>query len=174
MLINNGKKPESDVLRARHEAADPKARRRYILFWALAALMVAIIMAECWPVKTLETPRWDVWVVDEDGNPLEGMTVALMYHNSSAETEGHSEELITGADGHVVFPPRTIRVSTWKREFAIARTARSGAHARFGPHAGVFTFGHGLAGFAVSSGIITDWTGEPAAMESRIVAKPKG
>jgi len=173
MPDNNGKEPKNNSLRAGLSPSDRNPRRRYILFWALAASTVAIIVAACWPVTTLETPRWEVWVVDENGQPLEGMTVAMTYQNYSAESEGHIEELYTDAAGHVVFPARTITVSTLNRAIAVARSAQAGVHASFGPHAHVFAFGRGREGDAVDGRYVADWTGKPDEVKSRIVAKPR-
>jgi hypothetical protein len=174
MPNNNGKEPKNNSLRAGLSPTDPNPRRRYILFSALAASTVAIIVAARWPVTTLETPRWEVWVVDESGQPLEGMTVAMTYQNYSAESEGHIEELHTHTAGHVVFPARTIRVSPLNRVIAIARAAQAGVHASFGPHASVFAFGRGREGSAVDGRYVVVWTGKPDELKSRIVAKPRG
>jgi hypothetical protein len=167
------KDPTSEDLNGALSPTDPNPRRRYIFFWAFAAFTGAAIVAGWWQVTTLETPQWEVWVVDENGQPLEGMRVLMTYHNFSAESEGHSDELYTDATGHVVFPSRTIAVSPLNRVLAIMRSAQGGVHASFGPHASVFAFGRGREGYAVSLGMITDWTGKPYHETSRIVAEPQ-
>jgi hypothetical protein len=139
------------------------------LFWTLAASTVAIIVAAGWPVTTLETPRWEVWVVDENGQALEGVTVRLTYINYSAESAGHEQDLHTDSAGHSVFPARTITVSLLNRSIAVVRAAQAGVHASFGPHASVSVIGRGREAIATSSGVVTDWTGRPAEMESRII-----
>ncbi len=48
--------------------------RRLILFLVFTASVVAIIVAAGWPVTTLETPRWEVWVKSHgSGHAMEGM-----------------------------------------------------------------------------------------------------
>ena len=56
-------------------------RKRLFLVGVAIAFSVAIIIVAVCPITTLETPRWDVWVVDEKGQPLAGMTVRIVYRN---------------------------------------------------------------------------------------------
>jgi hypothetical protein len=109
--------------------------------------------------------------VDENGHPLQGMTVRLFWQNYSAETEGHEQNLETDQNGYVVFPARTLRASVMRRVFMTLRESLAIAHASYGPHAHVFTFGRGLEGGAVTDGYVIDWTGKPDQIQSRIVAK---
>ncbi len=168
-MSNIGKEADISSLSAGAMPTQPHPRRRYILFWALAASTVAIIVAAAWPVTTLETPRWDVWVVDLNGQPVEGVTVRLTYKNYSVESVGHEQDLDTDVTGHVVFPARTITVSTLNRAIGVVRATEGGVHASFGPHVYVFVFGRGREASAESFGYITDWTGQPAEMESQII-----
>lgn len=167
-MSNIGKEAGSSSLSAGLSPTHPHPRRRYILFWVLAATAAASIVAAGWPVTTLETPRWEVWVVDGNGQPMKGMTVRMTYQNYSAESVGHEQDLHTDAAGHAVFPARTLTASPRNRAIAVVRAAQAGVHASFGPHAGVLVFGRGREGFAESFGNVTDWTGQPAEMESRI------
>jgi len=138
----------------------------------IAALFsVALLVLLVWPVTTLQCPRWEVWVVDEGGQPLQDMTVRLTYQNYSAESEDHYEDRQTDANGYVLFQPRSLRVALAQRFAATARSAMAGVHASFGPHAWVWVFGRGLEGVAVNDGHVTDWTGAPARMTSKIVVK---
>jgi hypothetical protein len=143
-------------------------RHRYIAVLSLAALGVFL----AWPTTTIQCPMWEVWVVDQSGQPLQGMTVRLTYQNYSAESESHSEDLQTDAKGYVLFHPQSLRVPRGQRALAIARSATAGVHASFGPHAWVWTFGKGLEGVAVNDGHVTDWTGAPPRMASKVVAQP--
>ncbi len=143
-------------------------RHKYSTVLSLAALGVFL----AWPVTTAQCPMWEVWVVDQSGQPLQGMTVRLTYQNYSAESEEHSEDLQTDAKGYVFFQPQSLKVLRVQRALAIARSAMAGVHASFGPHAWVWTFGKGLEGVAVNDGHVTDWTGAPPRMVSRVVAKP--
>ena len=101
------------------------------------------------------------------------MTVTLTYQNYSAETEEHSEQKQTDALGHVAFPPRSLKASRLRRILTTIQSARAGVHASFGPHAWVMAYGNGLDGIAVTNGYVADWTGAPARMTSRVVAKPR-
>jgi hypothetical protein len=134
--------------------------------------LVALIAFLAWPTTTAQSPFWEVWVVNEAGQPVEGMTVTLTYHNYSAEPEGHSEQKQTGADGYVVFSPRSLKASRWRRMATTLQSAGAGVHASFGPHAWVMASGNRLEGIAESNGYVTDWKGAPPRMNSRIVVKP--
>lgn len=130
-------------------------------------------MILAWPTTTPESPLWEVWVVNEAGQPLEGMTVTLDYQNYSAESEGHLERKQTDVNGYVVFSQRSLRVSRFQRIVTTLESAGAGVHAGFGPHATVWADGSGFTGWAVSNGYVTDWTGTPPRMSSKIVAKPR-
>ena len=140
---------------------------------ALAAIAaVFALLAINIKISTPATPHWEVWVIDQDGHPLKGMTVRMSWQNYSVETTGHEEDLQTDENGHVVFPSRILTASIKDRFFGTVRSAQGGVHASFGPHAYVFAFGHGLEGSAVMGDYLADWTGKPDQMQSRIVAKP--
>lgn len=168
-MSNIRKEVERSSLSAVRSFTHPHPRRRYVLYWALVASAVAIVVAAAWPVTTLETPRWEVRVVDEKGQPVAGMTVRMAYRNYSAESVGHEQDLETDATGHVVFPARTITASLLRRGLEMLRSAQAGVHASFGPHVYVFAFESGPEGYIESWGDRVDWAGKPAEMESRIV-----
>ena len=151
-------------------AAFGTASRKRKLFFLLL-LLTALVLILAWPTSTAEAPLWEVWVVNEAGQPLEGITVTLSYQNYSAESEGHLERKLTDASGYVVFSQRSLKASRLRRIVTTLESARAGVHASFGPHAGVWADGNGLRGYAVSNGYITDWTGAPQRMSSKIVAK---
>jgi hypothetical protein len=137
----------------------------------LVILLIALILFLAWPVTTAQSPYWEVWVTDEAGHPIEGMTVSLTYQNYSAESDGHSERKQTDSGGYVVFSPRSLRATRLRRIITTIKSAGAGVHASFGPHAWVWAYGNGLQGDAVNDGHLTDWTGAPPRMVSRIVAK---
>jgi hypothetical protein len=146
-------------------------RTAAILLLTCSAALVGLLVVN--PViSTPETPRWEVWVVDQDGRPLQGMTVRLLWHNYSAESTGDIEEHQTDENGYVVFPARRLAASLRDRLSVIIQSAGAGVHASFGPHASVYAFGRGLEGYAVTGPYVTDWRGSPDAMQSRIIAKP--
>jgi hypothetical protein len=134
----------------------------------------AVILFLAWPVTSAESPYWEVWVTNESGQNLDGMTVTLSYQNYSADSEGRSEQKQTDPSGYVVFSPRSLKASRWQRLVTTLRSAGAGVHASLGPHAWVMAHGNGLDGIAVSNGYVTDWRGSPPRMASRIVAKPRG
>jgi len=123
------------------------------------------------PVKSLDCPTWDVWVADQSGVPVPGATVRLICRNYSAEQDSHRADVITDAQGHASFRPRTLSASLARRVAVTLSSARAGVHASFGPHAQVFAFGDGFEGFDVDKkrNSVVDWTGKPEHMESRIV-----
>jgi hypothetical protein len=138
----------------------------------LIILLIAVALILAWPITTVQTPLWQIRVVDEAGQPLEGMTVTLSYQNFSAESEGHLERKQTDKDGYVVFSQRSLKANGLRRIVTTLVSASAGVHASFGPHASVWADGNGLRGYAVSNGYVTDWTGAPLHMFSTIVAKP--
>jgi hypothetical protein len=113
-----------------------------------------------------------VQVVDQNGKPIAGMLVRLDYQNYSVEQEGHEEDRITDGSGHAKFPRHTSSASLLRRCYYTAQSGAAFAHASFGPHDSVFALGNHLEGSATSGEFVTDWTGHPAQMESRIVAHP--
>jgi hypothetical protein len=144
--------------------------KRKVFFITILLIAVALILA--WPITTIQSPLWEVWVVNDAGQPLVGMTVTLSYQNYSAESEGHLEQKQTDAAGHVVFSQRSLKASLLRRISTTVESAGAGVHSSFGPHAHVWADGNGLTGYAVSNRYVTDWTGAPPRMSSTIVAKP--
>lgn len=142
------------------------------VLWIFVA--AAIVAGAFVPIKSLSCPVWDVWVTDQSGHPVSGLTVRLSYQNYSAERESHETNAITDTQGHATFSPQTVSASLGRRIVAILSSALAGAHASFGAHASVFAFGKGLQGFAIDQrrNVILDWTGRPDHMESRIVVAP--
>jgi hypothetical protein len=144
--------------------------RKVLLILIAIALVVALV-----PVKSLDCPAWDVWLVDRMGQPVAGMTVRLSYRNYSAEDEDHQVDETSDQSGHASFAAQTISVSRIRRCLSTLRSAIAGVHASFGPHADVFAFGKGLEGFNLDlqRNIVVTWTGGPKRMESRIVVRPR-
>lgn len=139
----------------------------------IAIVIVALVVLATIPaISTPATPQWEVWVVDESGHPLQGMTVRLSWQNYSVETEGHEEDRQTDENGYVVFPERRLNASLLSRLKRLSQLPLFNVHSGSGPHAFVFTFGNRLEGDAVTGEYITDWTGAPNHMQSRIIAKP--
>lgn len=143
--------------------------RRTIKITAVV-LLIGILLC---PIPYTAAPAWAVWVIDEVGVPIQGMNVRLSYQNHSAESKGHELDAITDSQGHVYFPRRTASASIGRHIIYFAWSATTGVHASFGRHANVFAFGQGRQGSATTGDVITDWTGAPQEMESRIVANQR-
>jgi hypothetical protein len=122
------------------------------------------------PIPYLAAPKWQVWVVDGFGAPVEGMTVRRVYQNYSTEGEGHEEDQTTDKQGHASFSPRWSSASVTRRVIFTVLAARAGVHAGFGRHSYVFAFGRGMEAYAVSGQYVLDWTGSPAELKTRITA----
>jgi hypothetical protein len=128
----------------------------------------------CIPVKSLDCPAWDVWVTDQKGQPVHGVTVVVRWRNYSAERRSHETDAITDAQGHVAFGAQTISASLVQRAVATLSSAMAGFHSSFGPHATVYAFSESLEGFASDDQrFVVDWTGKPDHMESRIIVTPR-
>ena len=65
-----------------------------ILGLALAGMLL--------PISYMASPDWEVLVVDEQGKPLQGMTVRLSYRNYSAELLDHGIDGVPTARGSVL------------------------------------------------------------------------
>ena len=134
-------------------------------------LVLAIVLF--WPIPYAAAPKWEVWVVDEVGAPLEGMAVRLYYQNYSAETTGSEMDAVTDSQGHAQFSMQLASASAARYIVYSCRSAMAGVHASFGRHAGVFAYGQGRDGSATTGEAITDWTGSPEEIQSRIVARQR-
>src|SRR5215469_5425763 len=143
---------------------------RRVVFVGVAVLIILGFL----PRSYLASPRWDVWVVADNGQPLADVNVVLSYQNYSAEDSGHSVISMTDEKGHLQFSPNYERASFFQKVFYTLSSARALVHASFGRHAHVFAYGPGYTGSAVSGKYVTDWRGSPDSMESRIIAKQVG
>ena len=146
-------------------------KRRPLLFGFVLA--VATFTYWLFPVSWLAAPQWEVGVVDERGKPVDGMTVRETWQNYSVEMEGHEADRQTDVNGRVTFPAQKSDYSV-PRQIAGTMSAlvHLNVHSSYGPHATVFAFGKGLEGTATTGEFVTDWTGSPRFMRSRIVVKP--
>jgi len=132
---------------------------------------VAFLAALLIPFSYQVCPRWDVSVVDASGQPLPGMTVRLNYQDYSVENVHHEVDQISDSQGKASFPGQwASRPLAWRGAGAVLSAFSHGVHASIGRHSDVFAFGGGLRGYAVSNGFVTDWTGKPSRMSSKITA----
>ena len=157
-----------ELLRVNQRPKAPNVRRVVVVL-ASVLLIVSLL-----PMRYLASPRWDVWIVTDDGRPLAGINVRLVYQNYSTEGQSHEVTLRTDENGRVMFPAQYERASLVQRLFYTASSAGAGVHASFGRHAYVFAFGDGDEGDAVTGKYVTDWHGTPESMQSRIVARKSG
>ena len=134
---------------------------------ACAVFLVLLLLV---PVPYLASPRWSVTVVEENGNPLQGMLFRLDYENYSVENISHEQDLYTDTNGRATFPAHREAASVLSRCYYTVRSATALAHASFGPSAYVNVFGHGREGSATSNGVIYFWNGHPESVTSTIVA----
>jgi hypothetical protein len=151
--------------------SEPRTTSRGTILTLVAAVLLIL---GAWPITYLASPRWDVWVVTEDGHPIPDINVALHYVNYSAEGESHSAVLWTDGNGHVLFPQQYAKASIYRRVFYTISSAQAGVHASFGRHASVFAYGNGYEGFPVNGQYVEDWRGSPDSMQSKVIAKRSG
>ncbi len=149
----------------------PLSVARWGLFTAAVVLGAAILF---FPLSYTEHPAWDIWVTDQSGRPVEGITVRLTSRNYSAEYHSREDNAVTDGSGHAAFRARYTRSSLARRITVTLTSALAGIHASFGPHANVFAFGKNLQGFDIDQtrDVVVEWTGRPAHMESHIVVRP--
>jgi hypothetical protein len=139
-------------------------------WFAVATLML------CGPVHAahLNAPLWDVFVVDDAGVPIAGLTVTEDYQDYSCEADSHLESLVTDSKGHVQFPSRYERRNPIRCIKETASNLQAGVHASLGRHASVWV-GSGranLTGYALDKhNYQIDWKGAPKHMTSTIVAR---
>jgi hypothetical protein len=108
----------------------------------IAGAILILILILIFPFQTTIVPRWDLRVVDDDGNNVAGSKVTEHWQHNSLEAEGHEELKLTDAEGRVVFPARKIRASLTTRALApLTKFLREGNRAKFGPYASVVVWG---------------------------------
>ena len=138
-------------------------RHRILVVFAAAVCLLLV------PFPHLLRPDWDVWVVDEHGNAVEGMTVRVVYQDYSLESTSHEETHTTDGSGHTRFGAKsTVSTAGAHVVGAIRSISETGFHAGFGRYAYLVVFGKGRrAEYRDSS-----WTGWSSRKQSRIVTKP--
>jgi len=146
------------------------SERRTDRWRVFGVIAIAVLVIGLWPTSYLASPRWEVFVVSDNGEPLRQANVRLVYQNYSAEGTSHELTLRADENGHVLFPQQYAKASIFQRLFYTASSARAGAHASLGRHAYVFAFGDGYEGEAVIANYVADWRGSPNTMTSKIVA----
>jgi hypothetical protein len=148
--------------------------KKIVLFVGVALILTFAVFAYwLFPVSSLAAPKWEVTVVDEHGKPVEGMTVRETWQNYSVEATGHETDCQTDVSGHAIFPARKTEYSLLSQVAGtLSALSHFNVHASYGPHASVFAFGEHLEGTATTRQYVTDWTGYPSSVQSRIVVRP--
>lgn len=144
------------------------------LRFALGAAALLFSFSKPTLAETTVSPRWDVWVVDEAGQPVVGINVTLVREDYSCESVDHSETLFTDAQGHVQFRPRYMKWSPFKCAYYTAGALMPFTHHEHGRHASV-TAGDpngALFGKAVDKdGHPIDWTGSPDQLKTHMIVR---
>lgn len=151
-------------------------RRDKIMLAVVIVLILILVMTayRLFPASRLAAPRWEVLVIDEHGKPVEGITVRESWENYSVEREGHETDRQTDANGNATFPAQNSVYSVLRQIVGTASAlVHFNVHGSYGPHAYIFAFGKGLEGTATTGNFVTDWTGSPSLMRSRIVVKSR-
>jgi hypothetical protein len=98
--------------------ASPRKRRMLPflkrLLW-IAAVSALILGGLLYPFDSPVVPAWSVQVVDESDHPVAGVDVQQEWGQYGADQMIWADSRITGPDGRVVFPVRTVRASLGPR-----------------------------------------------------------
>jgi hypothetical protein len=132
--------------------------------------MIVLALCLLWvPFPHMLSPNWDVWVVDEQGNPVGGMNVRLIYQDYSLESVDHEEIRVADPRGHVRFDAKSTTSTVAAHIAGIIRSfSQTGFHAGFGRDAFVVVFGKGRR----EARYMSPWHGWSSNKESRIVTVP--
>jgi hypothetical protein len=136
-----------------------KRKFRYIL----AGFAAAFFLVAFWPVSSPASPRWEVWVVDQAGHPVQGLTVLMSRGDSSESGENTEQNLLTDQNGYAAFAARNVTISA----LAAILTKMSPSFAT------VSAFGQDAKGNnAKGNKVVSDfayWHENPLNMQSRLI-----
>lgn len=109
---------------------------------ALAILFLVVLSLLVYPFQTVVVPAWTLQVVDDAGQPVEGMKVTEHWRHYLLEDEGHEELQLSSGAGRVSFLPQTIRASVLRKVLAtVGKLGSSGSAARRDRYAAVVVWG---------------------------------
>lgn len=115
--------------------------KRKVLVVAVVAVFTALVW---WRTETV-VPQWTVAVRTSEGAPIAGVPVLEAWQHQTMEGASHTDVRVTGPDGVVEFPRRTIRASTIRSILGAGRALlRSSHEASFGPYAQVIVGVEGM------------------------------
>jgi hypothetical protein len=131
-----------------------------------------ILACSLFPIGWLAAPEWEVFVVDEKGKPIEGVTVRETWYNYSVTRDSGAEDRKTDVAGSVTFPARRSKYTILRRIAPKASFfAQSAVASADGAHANAFAFGKCVEGTATIDGVSSDWAGSPSRVQSRVIAR---
>jgi hypothetical protein len=141
--------------------------KRKMTRYILAGFAAAFLVVAFWPVSSPANPRWEVCVVDQAGNPVQGLNVLMTWEGNSESGENTEENLLTDQNGDVVFAPRNVKIAAWGPILAKI-FSHDLYHSSLGPYVAVSAFGQDAKGNKVVSGFAY-WDGNSPNMQSRLI-----
>ena len=134
--------------------------------YVLAGFAAAFLLVAFWPVPSPVNPRWEVFVVDQAGKPVQGLHVLMTWESDSEGRENTQQTLLADKNGYAVFASRNVKIAAWSA--IAAKIFPHVLHAsNFGPLAAVSAFGQDAKG----NNVISDfayWDGGAANIRSRL------
>jgi len=89
----------------------------------VAAIAIVLVVGQVFPAELTILDPYTLRIVDEHGNPLEGIRVEEAWGNTAVQREEQREMRTTGLDGMVSFPARVRRVRLMTRIVGTALAA---------------------------------------------------
>jgi hypothetical protein len=119
-----------------------------------------------YPTRVTVAPEWNVKVIDNYGRPVIGANIREVWEEYSVENESHEEDKVTGTDGTLYFPLRTMRSSVARRiTGCLANIFAEGVHTSCGAQA--YLVGtNGAVNFLKTTG--DSWSGRPKRVTATI------
>ena len=149
-----------------------RAHQAHRLRFVLCASAILFTLSKPASAETLVAPRWDVWVVDESGKPVAGISVTQVREDYACESVDHTETLFTDSHGHVQFHARYLKWNPLKCGVFTTAELFKRTHGR---HASVIAGDPNgiLFGKPVDKNAneIGDWRGSPDHVTSHIILR---
>ena len=113
-------------------------RKRIVFLTLLAALFLSI-----YPFEITVLPVWTVVVINDNGEPMEGVRVVQSWKHYSYEEDlnNHLDERLSAENGSVTFPARKIKVNllTLLQSYVEEHIFWINIHGSAGMHAYIYT-----------------------------------
>ena len=108
----------------------------------IAILSVQVLIFVFMPWKTTVVPAVRVQVFDETGKPAAGVRVEQEWSYEAFDDYSESARTVTGSDGFVAFPQRSIRISVARKTIGfLASMLPLMCGYGFGPEGSIQAFG---------------------------------